>query len=157
MMRKVLTLAGAVFLSLTGLAAQSDPFIGTWKLNVQKSQFSPGPPPKGQTTIIEAAGNGTRHTTTGIAGNGSAISYTYTSSFDGKYEPITGTGPNGADNVAVQRPHPNVTDATYNRGGKAVQTSRTVVTKDGKLRTVTSKGINQNGQATRTVTVYDRQ
>jgi hypothetical protein len=32
--------------------AQNDRFVGTWKLNVAKSKFSPGPPPKSATVTI---------------------------------------------------------------------------------------------------------
>jgi hypothetical protein len=35
---------------------QSNPLIGTWKLNLAKSKFSPGPPPKSQTLTFEGRG-----------------------------------------------------------------------------------------------------
>jgi hypothetical protein len=140
-----------------GLLAQANPFFGIWKLNLTKSNFSPGPPPLSQTTTIEAAGPGMKHTTTGIAANGSAILFTYTNYFSGGDEPITGTGPNGADTISAKRINANTIEAAYKKSGKIVQTSRAVVSKDGRLRTVTSTGTNQSGQATSTVTVYDKQ
>jgi hypothetical protein len=42
--------------------AQSDPLIGTWKLNLAKSTYSPGPPPKSQTATFQAEGQGLRET-----------------------------------------------------------------------------------------------
>jgi hypothetical protein len=38
--------------------AQTDPLIGTWKLNVAKSTFSPGPAPRSTTATVTAAGQG---------------------------------------------------------------------------------------------------
>ena len=39
------------------LIAADSPFTGTWKLNVAKSKFSPGPPNKSQTVTIQADGH----------------------------------------------------------------------------------------------------
>ena len=56
--RTKLVLAG---ITLMGLMASpelsfaqsgSDPFLGVWQLNVAKSKYSPGPPPKSQTMYI---------------------------------------------------------------------------------------------------------
>jgi hypothetical protein len=150
-------IAALTILSLANLIGQTNPMIGAWKLNLAKSKFVPGPPPQSQMTTIESVSNGTKHTTTGIAADGSTISYTYTTAVDGKYEPIMGKGPSGADSIAVKHIDPNTTEATYKKDDKVVQTSRTVVSKDGKARTVTSDGTGSSGQATHTVTVYDRQ
>ena len=38
--------------------AQADPAIGTWKLNLAKSKYVPGPAPKSNTITITAAGAG---------------------------------------------------------------------------------------------------
>ena len=48
-----LILLAGVFFAAPAFAA--DPIVGTWKLNVAKSKYSPGPAPKGGTTRIEAA------------------------------------------------------------------------------------------------------
>ena len=146
-----------MILSAASLAAQTNPMVGTWKLNLSKSKFVPGPPPRKQMTTIEAAISGTKHTTTGIAADGSTVSYTYTTTVEGGYDPITGKGPSGADSVAVKHVDPNTTEATYKKDGKIDQTSRTVLSEDGKVRTVTSDGTGPSGHATHTVTVYDRQ
>jgi hypothetical protein len=67
-----MTLLGLATLSRLGLA-QSDPFLGTWQLNLAKSKYSPGPPPKSQTVNFQ--GEGGRITVVGIdaagkSGNG---------------------------------------------------------------------------------------
>ena len=41
----------------------ADPFVGTWKLNLAKSKYSPGPPPKNLTVTCGATENGIKATT----------------------------------------------------------------------------------------------
>jgi hypothetical protein len=50
--------------------AQSDPLIGTWKLNLAKSTYSPGPPPRSQTATFQAEGQGLRETLQAINAQG---------------------------------------------------------------------------------------
>ena len=37
-------------------AAQGEPRVGTWELNLAQSTFNPGPPPKKQTLTFQSAG-----------------------------------------------------------------------------------------------------
>jgi hypothetical protein len=57
-------LAGAAF------AQAADSKVGTWKLNVAKSKYSPGPAPKSGTSRIEAAGAGTKVTVDQVLADG---------------------------------------------------------------------------------------
>ena len=64
-----------LFLALlvsVGLWAQNDPLIGTWKMNVAKSKYSPGPAPKSGTTKISAVPGGIRLVTNGVNDKGKA-------------------------------------------------------------------------------------
>ena len=64
--------------------AQVNPLrLGMWKLNVAKSKYSPGLPPRNQTRKDEAAGDGVKATFEGIAGDGSRIAYSYTAKYVG--------------------------------------------------------------------------
>ena len=78
-----------------------DPRIGTWKLNVAKSQFSPGPPPQSNTLVIEASGKGEKVTTEGVSAQGRRTATQYTANFDGKDYPLTGS--QIADTVSLRR------------------------------------------------------
>ena len=74
------------------LSAQAaDPIVGTWKLNVAKSTYSPGPAPKSITAKIEAAGEGEKRTADGVRGDDKPIRLEYTAQYDGKDNPITGS------------------------------------------------------------------
>jgi hypothetical protein len=140
------------------LTAQTDPSIGTWKLNVAKSKYSGAPMPKSLTTTIEAAGAGLKVASEGVAADGSHIAYGFTSALDGKESPMTGTGtPNGADTISLTKTGPNSLDATLKKGDKVVMKAKSVVSKDGKTRTITGTGTNAAGQPTKTTGVYDKQ
>ena len=96
---------------------------------------------------MEAQGTGAKISFEGVAGNGSRIAFSYTTNYDGKDSAISGSGlPNGADTIAVKRVDANTFTSTAKRAGKVVQTPRTVVSKDGKVTTVTAKGTNEQGQ-----------
>jgi hypothetical protein len=156
----------SIFVSLAVLAlivpglltAQTDPAIGTWKLNLAKSKYSGAPAPKSLTTTIEAAGAGYKTTSEGVTSDGSRIAYSYTATLDGKESPMTGTGtPNGGDTISLTKTGPNSLDATLKKGGKVVLNGKSVISKDGKTRTLTSTGTNAAGEATKTTAVYDKQ
>src|SRR5262245_2326913 len=72
--------------SLTSFA-QTDHIIGTWKLNLVKSKFSPGPPSKSLTVTYEAGGQGIKVTVKGRDAEGKPIDYQFTANYDGKDYP----------------------------------------------------------------------
>ncbi|MGD1090713.1 MAG: hypothetical protein ABSB35_01845 [Bryobacteraceae bacterium] len=147
-----------VVLAAGALLAQGDPSIGTWKLNTAKSKYSPGTAPQSVTQTVEAQGNGAKLSNEGTAADGSRIGWTTTTNRDGKDNPISGQGaPGGADIYASKRINPNTTETTFKKAGKVVQTTRSVVSKDGKVRTSTSKGKDANGKPTNNVTVWEKQ
>jgi len=77
-MKRLLMLASLVVLTVVSsgpLLAQSNPQIGTWKLNVAKSKYVNVQGPKSGTRTVEAQGDGAKVTTEGVAGTG-AVSLT---------------------------------------------------------------------------------
>src|SRR5260370_25423195 len=56
-------------------AAAEDTFVGTWKLNVAKSKFSPGPAPQSQTVTI---GADNKVEVSGTDSEGQAVNWSYT-------------------------------------------------------------------------------
>ena len=151
--------AAIVATILVGIGAQSgfaqgDPLIGTWVLNVAKSKYTPGPPPKEQTTIFEATGEGVKVTTKGTDSAGKPTLTGYTANYDGKDYPVTGNS--DWDTVSLKRINASTVEYTRKRAGKVVQTATGVVSKDGKTRTITSTGVNAQGQKIHNVGVYDK-
>jgi len=147
--------AFAVMLASSSSAQPSDPLLGTWKLNLAKSSFSPGPAPKAVTLKYEAAGEGMKVSIDGETPTGK-MQWGYTGALDGKENAVTGSNPD-ADMVALKRIGPLTTEATTKKGGKVMTTNTRVVSADGKTLTITAKGINAEGKAVHNVQVYDRQ
>jgi hypothetical protein len=56
--------------------AQNNPFVGTWKFNLEKSKYL-GAAPKSITSIIEAVGQGLRATVELIDAQGNAVKVDY--------------------------------------------------------------------------------
>jgi hypothetical protein len=113
------------------LSAQaSDPRIGTWKLNVAKSKYSPGPAPPALTVNVEPSGQGEKVTTEFVNADGTRTTIEYTANFDGKDYPLTGS--QIADTVSLKRSNARTTVRTDKKGGKVAnpQTGRLEGRKD---------------------------
>ena len=139
------------------LYAQSNPLVGTWKLNVAKSKFDPGPAPKSLTRTVEAQGDGVKYTFDGVSADGKPLSYGFAVKFDGQDNPIMGSMPSGADTISAQRKDANTIEATLKKDGKVIGSSKVTVSEDGKVTTVESKGTNAAGVKTHDLQVYDKQ
>ncbi len=152
----VLALGVVLGADVGDLSAQArDPRVGTWKLNVAKSKYSPGPAPKSLTVKVEAAGKGEKVTAEFVDADGTRRTTGYTANFDGKDYPLTGS--QIADTVSLKRIDARTTERTDKKAGKVAQTLRRVVARDGKTMTVTTKGTNAQGQAVNNVGVFEKQ
>jgi len=152
----VLALGVVLGADLTNLSAQaSDPRMGTWKLNVAKSKYSPGPAPQALTVKVEPSGQGEKVIAEFVNADGTRTTTQYTANFDGKDNPLTGS--QMADVVSLKRIDARTTERTDKKGDKVAQTLRRVVSQDGKTMTVTTKGTNAQGQAVNNVVVFEKQ
>ena len=146
-------LLAALTLALT--AAAADEHSGTWKMNPDKSKYSPGPAPKNTTITIEADDKGVKINAEGTNADGSALHVQYDAKFDGKEYPVTGVP--YADTVSVRRVGADTIVSTMKKGGQAVMTVTSKVSKDGKTRTSTFKGKDAEGHNLLNVVVSDKQ
>src|SRR5262249_17040433 len=152
----VVTLTVVLATDIVNLPAQgTDPRIGTWKLNVAKSQYNPGPPVQSLVVKVEPAGQGEKVSTEGVNADGTRTATGYTANFDGKDYPLTGSPV--ADTVALKRIDARTTERTDKKGGTVATTLKRVVSQDGKTLTVTVKGKNAQGQDVNNVLVFDKQ
>src|ERR1700683_4362497 len=151
----------AALLLLVGIAATSsvraadDPNNGTWKINIEKSKYSPGPAPKSGTTTIKIENGTETYSSEGIDASGKATSSSFTAKTDGTDAPSMGN-PYG-DTVSIKHPSPNRLVATIKKGGKVTMTVHVVVSADGKMRTATYSGKTADGKEVHDVVVYDKQ
>ena len=142
-------------LVLMGIAQAADPKVGTWKLNVAKSKYSPGPAPKEGTTTVAAEPNGYKFTIHGTSAEGNPIHIEASPKLDGKDYPMTGSP--DADMISMKMIDDYTTESVSKKGGKPMITTRTVVAKDGKTRTQTQKGTNAKGEKVNNTLFFDKQ
>ena len=146
----VLAALGAVHLG----AQAVDPVVGTWELNIAKSKFGRGPGPKSETRTYVVVGNEIKATSKGVGADGKPTSGQWTVNYDGKERPATGLA--DADALSVKRINASTTEFTQKKAGKVTATGRRVISKDGKVMTITTKGTNAKGQAANDVEVFDK-
>lgn len=147
-------------IALVGLAAlqaagqATDPLIGTWELNVAKSQFTPGPAPKSETRIYVMAGQDIKASSKGVDASGKPTAGEWTINYDGKDRPQTGNP--DADTLSLKRVDDHTVSFTQKRAGKVVITGTRTISADGKVMTITTKGTNAKGQPINEVMVFDK-
>jgi hypothetical protein len=125
-----------------------------WKLNLAKSKYDPGPPPKSQTRTWKSAG---KVSVEDVGAAGKPVEYGYTIKTDSKDYPTTGAVPNGADTVSTKRIAPTPSRRLSRGGGKQVEATRFAVSKDAKLLTITAKATKPSGQSFDNTILWDKQ
>jgi len=146
-------MCAALIFSVAAKAADSQ--SGTWKLNVAKSSYSPGPTPKSLTLTVVADEKSLKIHSEGVDGEGKPTKVDFTANFDGKDYPATGIA--AGDMVSVERVDANTIRVSMKKDGKTLMTATSVVSADGKTRTTTFVGKNGAGQDVKNVAVYDKQ
>lgn len=144
-------LAGLLLAAIAAPAAtdHTNAFTGTWKLNVAKSKFDPGPPP--QSVTVTLAPDGT-FTVDEIDSKGNPVHLSHPWS-GGKEVPMQGI-PNATD---VTRIHGREMDDTMKQAGKVVQTVHVVVAPDGKTSTATIHSNIPNEPERHDLEFYEKQ
>ena len=164
-MRRRLFVLSFVLVAVLAMSATivygADMFSGTWKVNVAKSKYSPGPPPKSNTQVITAVDGGMKVVTDGVNNEGKKTHNEYTVKFDGKDYPekpmLDGKpNPNGADMISVKKIDDNTYEATTKQKGKVLAVTKNVISKDGKTRTATATGKNGEGQTVNNTIVWEK-
>lgn len=148
-------LVGTILAIGTGTALAADSAVGTWKLNLAKSTFSPGPAPKSQTRTYAESAQGMTLTIKTTAADGKESTSTLTFKDDGKPYPVSGNP--DFDSVSVTRVDALTVHSTQTKAGAPVGTGVRTVSKDGKTLTFSQKGTHAGGGKYDDVSVYDRQ
>jgi hypothetical protein len=152
----------AAFTISATIAYGADMFSGTWKVNLAKSKYSPGPPPKSNTQIISAVDGGFKLVANGENAEGKKTHNEYTVKFDGKDNPehpmVDGKpNTNGADMISVKKIDDYTYETVAKQKGKVLVTTKNVVSKDGKTRTATATGTDAQGRAVNNTIVWEKQ
>jgi len=144
------------------LWAATDPFVGTWKLDTERSKFAPGAPRFILAAIqIESAGNYLKSTASGADGKGISSDFTFSCQLDGtpcKVTPSTKPmrGASAVDTITLKRVDSNIIIATGTKNGDSVYSDRRVVSADGKTMTVVRYGTTPEGKRYESTIVLHR-
>ena len=136
-------------------ASEDDLVLATWILNVEKSSYDPGPPPRSQTRAYEKVPEGIKATIITVDPKGQSVTARYTAQYDSLEYPLTGSAT--VDAIALKRVNAYTAEATLTHARKLIGTARRVISEDGKTMTITFRGTDENGRRVTNVAVYEKE
>jgi hypothetical protein len=135
--------------------AQSNPWLGMWKLNLAKSTYPPGQAPRSATFNFQGAGANLTNTVDTVSAAGSSTRAVNMHNYDGQPHPVTGNP--DVDARSYTRVDANTVISASVKAGKLAQVATIVLSQDGRTITTTTRGTDARGQQVNTVGVYDKQ
>lgn len=150
----------AVAMGAATAGAQSDPFIGVWKVNPEKSLYEAGRAPQSFVRRYEDRGGGTvLLTVEGVSAAGTASRLFLVYKRDGKPYPEATTGARTIRMVTVRLADASTEEMSVVDGGRVTEPGNNTLTvsRDRKTLTQTMKGVGPDGRPYVNVVVYDRQ
>jgi len=153
-MKRITAICIALLLASAAAVQAADMFTGTWTLNVSKSKYSPGMPPKSQTTKLETLKDGIREVVERVNADGTTTRWDFTAKFDGKDYPIMGDP--DRDMASVKKVDDYTLEVVNKKAGKVTTSMILLVSKDGKSRTNTVSGKNAAGVAINNSLFFDK-
>lgn len=155
-------LSVALVLALVSVPAATQPrkaardlVLGTWILDVDASSYSPGPAPKSQKRVYEAALEGIKTTITGIDAGGHEWSAEYVADYDSLEYPISGTRAR-VSAIALKRINTHTAEATLKHAHTVIGTARRTIAEDGRTMTITYKGKGLEDEDVRITAFFKR-
>jgi len=135
-------------------SAADDPVLGTWRLNLSRSKYVPGPAPKGETRTYRQTDAGIFCTIDRVDAQGKHVpKIEFAEKYDGRYYPVTGSVV--GDAVALTRINDYLSEATMKHAGMVVSTTRRIITDNGKTLMLIYKEIDREHPVDNVI-VYDR-
>ena len=149
---KALILAAFTCAPAITTSAADNPFVGTWELNLAKSNRDPNMPKvQKQTIVYSPEGSGLKAVVT-IDGKSAGAPTIY----DGKEHERTGTTV-GEYTKAKATAHANTLETVFTKDGKVVRTRKNTLSPDGRTMTVVMEATAANGAKIHNVDVFDKQ
>ena len=156
-MRLVLTLvllAAFPVLDLAGQSPLENPqLIGVWRLDLDKSRYSPGPPPTGETRIYARDKEGVTGKIDRRYTDGRRDIIEYRAGYDHDY-PVSGT--RAYDMARFRRVDDFTTEGVLSHAGKIYGYSRRTISADGKTMTITFRR-TEPGDMVNNVAIYHKE
>ncbi len=141
---------------LFGVAfAASDPFVGAWVLDPQRSRYESGDVPAHMVIVMSPTARGIHYRSDTTLGNGNRVSSEYTADYDGGLAMVLGTAGVLAP-VLLRRVDERTVECSYMKGIRVVATSRRVISEDGSTMTISTVSPAKDGTTGTNVAVFGR-
>jgi hypothetical protein len=153
---RLLLVFGALAVAVASGHAQSsskpedDLLLGVWQVDLAKSRYYPGPPPKSETRTFARDKDGLKGTVVRRLADGREERIEYRADFDQEY-PVSGT--DAYDAVKFRRIDAYTSDSVLSHAGRVFGVARRVISRDGKTMTITFK---QDEPGMSNVVVYQK-
>ena len=135
-------------------AAEPPPqLIGTWRLNVAKSKYSPGPPLRSEVRVYTRDAEGVKGVVSRVHADGRQEKFEYVANF-GKEYMVTGIP--DYDAVTLRKIDELTSDAVLSHAGLVFGVARRTISPDGRSMTITFDRKNAETPV-HNVAVYDKQ
>ena len=130
-----------------------NPLLGTWRLNLAKSRYSPGPPPKSETRIYSMDAEGLHGIIERHHASGLNETIEYRANYDHEY-PVRGTA--AYDAARFKKINDYTSQAVLSHAGRVFGTALRVISSDGRTMTITfqREGVQE---PVYNVAVYEKQ
>lgn len=152
--RMMLGVLGVLLLVSADMARAADPMSGRWEINLAKSKYDPGPPPRSAVRVHELEGDTIKVTLDIISASGRVRHAEFSRKLDGKEYPDS-DDPH-ADTISWRRVDARTLEFEQKTRGKTTETGRLQVSEDGKELTLIWKGQNEEGEAFNNLAVFDK-
>jgi len=126
--------------------------LGVWQLDLAKSRYYPGPPPKSETRTFTRDKEGVKGTVVRQLADGREERIEYRADFDKEY-PVSGT--DAYDAVKFRRIDAHTADSVLSHAGRVFGVARRVISRDGTTMTITFKQ-EEPGLGVSNVVVYQK-
>jgi hypothetical protein len=110
-----------------------DLLLGTWRLDLAKSTYVPGPPPRSETRTYARDGDGVKGTIRRQRADGRKEVIEYRADFDHEY-PVTGT--EAYDTIRLKRIDARTAEVVLSHAGRVYGRARRVISEDGLTLTI---------------------
>ena len=137
----VLAVASALIANSFPLGAQqrstAEPppqLIGTWRLNVAKSKYMPGPPLRSETRVYTRQSDGVKGVVSRVHSDGRSERFEYMANFG---QDIVVTGVPDYDRVTLRKVDDLTSDAVLSHAGNVYGVARRTIAADGRSMTIT--------------------
>ena len=126
--------------------------LGTWRLDLAKSKYFPGPAPRSETRIYTADPDGVRGVINRVHADGHTEIIEYRANYDHE-QAVTGTP--AYDAITLKRIDDYTSESVLSHAGMVYGTARRVISADGNTMTIAFER-KTTGETVRNTAVYRR-